>query len=352
MIRHVPAGYTTITAALAVASSGDTIVVAAGSYEDDLNNATVPAGVILVSAEGAEKTIITPDLTKVLSASDRPFASVLGIVDGFKVTNYVLPGSIIASVSGEVKNCTFVDCSCTATVASAVVNSLGFVKNCAFCRVLCTSTVASVSRVVSGLGVIRSCTFYACTSGAYIVEGLVSDSLFYGNTQSGASAQVSGSARYCLTSDSGEGNIAPADPHFLNAQDGYLRISTDSICAFAGEFGRCIGAYQYQPQWVNGFPRRKEPVFDAPFAMLFSVADIGMTGGTGVLAEDVPVVVDFTSSAGYVEDPEHTSRFQAYGVVVSPVDERIAVEHHTNGRFTIVAETGMTDQFYWHLVKI
>src|SRR4051812_47354756 len=54
-VRHVPADYPTVTAALAASSSGDTVIVAPGTYTESV---TVPAGVLLDSSGGPSVTTI------------------------------------------------------------------------------------------------------------------------------------------------------------------------------------------------------------------------------------------------------------------------------------------------------
>ncbi len=107
---HVPGDEPTISAGLGLAASGDTVLVACGSYGETYLN--IPSGVVLRSEDGAECTILGdigwgPIIETYNSGPGT-------VIDGFTFLDGVgdgTPGGVVLSNSQvEIRDCAFVDC--------------------------------------------------------------------------------------------------------------------------------------------------------------------------------------------------------------------------------------------------
>ena len=108
-VINVPAESSTIQAALDGATNGDSIIVAAGSYSENLS--FLGKAVVLRSSAGAAATTITPATTTIPIVRFEGGEDTLSILDGFTLSGTTTASGIrINGASPVVRNCVITSC--------------------------------------------------------------------------------------------------------------------------------------------------------------------------------------------------------------------------------------------------
>lgn len=233
---HVPGDQASIYTGLSAASSGDTVLVACGSYTESY--LSVPAGVILRSETGnADCASIDGEGWNTLFEMTSPAPG--AAIEGFTLINGVAdgnPGGIYLYDSYlDIRNCAFVDCSPGLFLEGA---SSATLIGCTFfsCEgslangivALDGSTVAAENSILA-FGQYAAATHVDGTSSA-----VFSCSDIYGNEGGDWTGVIAGQLGTV-------GNISE-NPYFCDALAGELTLEEFSTCATSPDCG-VIGAF-------------------------------------------------------------------------------------------------------------
>lgn len=255
---NVPRDYNTIQEAINAAGSGDTVLVADGTYVENID--FDGKAITVKSVNGAASTIIDGNRNgSVVTFENSESAS--SVLDGFTITNgngmpieYKHPDDYVGG-GIHCKNSSPTITNCIISGNSAKAGGGIYCKNSSLTLADCTFSDNSVTWPGHGGGIycggsfpsfstptLTNCTFRgnSATNGGgiycYAASPYIVNSIFWGNgseiyTESGSYPQLS----YCDIQGgfSGLGNIN-ADPQFVAPQAGDYHLKTGSPCIDAG----------------------------------------------------------------------------------------------------------------------
>ncbi len=205
-LLHVPSEYPTVQAAMTSAVSGDSVIVAPGTYTNcDLGPCSpsvvmMKSGVDLVSESGAEVTVLRVDHNGGGLSVVRGVGITDAVLSGFTITA-TFPGyggaAFLACSGIEIVGCRFVDIDSGLTIGGGLFTNGTHVtvRDCEFIR--CSASQEGGGCVVlDGNGLIERCLFEECVGGAASINGhsglwaTVRDCVFKNNTANTALALV------------------------------------------------------------------------------------------------------------------------------------------------------------------
>jgi len=201
---HVPSDYPTIQDAMTAATSGDSVLVAPGTYTNCDGGPCLPhvvvmkTGVSLVSEGGPEVTVLRVDtpaggLSGIRGAG---IGSAGVLVKGFTVTG-TAPGyggaAFVTSQNVAVEDCRFLDLAGGLELGAGIfANGTSIsVRSCEFRHCEATLEGAGLD-VINGSAAVENCLFEECVRGGAALIGLststavVRDCVFRNNTENAA----------------------------------------------------------------------------------------------------------------------------------------------------------------------
>jgi hypothetical protein len=203
-VLRVPSEYPTIQEALTAAVSGDSVLVAPGTYTNcdggpcTPNVAVLKAGVILLSEGGAEVTVLRVDAPGGGLAVVHGSGIVTGgaLLKGFTITGTAAGyrGVVVMSCRDVcVEECRFVNLAPGVSVGAGMKasGSTVVVRSCAFRSCVATMEGAGYDGV-GGSSIVEGCLFESCDGGGSVLVGLswtsatVRDCVFRNNTRNTA----------------------------------------------------------------------------------------------------------------------------------------------------------------------
>lgn len=251
--RRVPSQYPTIQAGINAAVSGDTVLVADGTYTGNGNRDLDFFGKSLTvkSENGPAKTVI--DAQGTAAAPHRGFYihgnEPVVVIDGFTVKNGYVTGAngggafVRCAVSATITNCTFsgnaVNISNGGGRAFVSSDSSTTLTNCTFygnlVRGSAASGVTGGGAIIysNGSETVKNCIAWGDTATTgkefyFYSDTALTVSLTLSDIQGGAASAVASKGSFTYT-----GNIN-ADPKFFNAAAGDLHLQPNSPCIGKG----------------------------------------------------------------------------------------------------------------------
>jgi C1A family cysteine protease len=235
-VIRVPGEYATITAAIAAADPGDTVLVGPGTYSE--GTLTIDKDIVLMSEAGAESTIVDAALAELVPGAHATVLSLVGVTSACQVIGITFDGAESAGAGGgivmtnsspTISECVVANNSAASGAGIMAQGSSPFILNC---TVVDNSGLAGIYLDAASSGLINKCIVTGTEGGPGIYCGSTSPSIaccdLFGNVGT-------------LTGGTDDGGNFWEDPMYCDRFEGNYLLQGISPCVSGYGCGR-IGA--------------------------------------------------------------------------------------------------------------
>jgi len=327
-VIHVPSDAPTIQAAINLANNGDTIIVADGTYTENLN--FEEKFLVLLSEAGAENTILTAagGATPLIMMSAEYDNGT--IIEGFTFTDGETGIAAPYGQSAEIRNCRFIDLSGNAISSEYGANWL--IENSLFDSVMCSIRLEKGSCIFEN-NLVRNCfevssyrsalSFTSCDSCLISGNRFYNNALDWGIYVNGGSEHIIVNNTVYGTGDYGYGLYPSGNLDYRNNLSAYNGLygvisndNADLTIEYSGFYGNGLNATNQATAGIGC-------IYEDPLFVFETGSDLDLLSGSPCIDAGDPDPI-YNDADGSRSDIGAVSKSISYPtasqIVVSPTD--------------------------------